>query len=277
MRTLTRFEHILNSLEHILLVHDNLPENVPPINVVSAARWLALSHERRTDFGFAGTTDPAERDRKFQEISNSMCLIQQGFGHIRDYFRTGGPVLGQFRYWDMRIHSTASSNHYSVNWDICLDILVRGDHVDEGDLSDHSGIYNSDRGRYVDQVVNRFANYPVLDHVKRHDNYPDQDDDEGDNNRRYWLGGGLDDNGVLRSEWPTGWQVLRPSNDLEIADGYPRVTGFSMSDGTDLNYWTLLWAHGAPESYGGYFPTTIKFTITEQHQVGVGSTGGAFG
>ena len=270
IRQRTNFEHIFNALEYILL---DPVAGLPPVDVISLPRWAALSSEYASDVGFSKTSSKEVTDAKLGQFRDSMILISQGFGHIRDHFDTGHSVLAQFRYWDMRVQAEFSANYYSIAWDVCLDILVRGDRtaVYEQGRSDHSGIYNPDRGRFVDQVIHRFAAYPVLHCVMRDPKRPFDDDDT--DTQRYWLGGEVDagDN-MLTADWPSGWVEGQDPADSP----FPAITGFSMNDGTDLNYWTLLWAHGAPDSYQGYFPTTIKFTIVEKRPVGVASTGSGF-
>ena len=304
----TRFEHILNSMEYILLAHaddlnrigDGLRPPVREIDVVSSHRWRSLDWEHgftsdeKPNMGFMGTGDPDGDtvNEKYRQYGRPLIHVPQGAGHIRELFREAGSrAICQFRYWDMRIYSEASSNRYEVRWDICLDILVRGDHdgslltstSTNDSMRDHPGIYNPDRGKFVDQVINRFGSWPVLDLVVPHRERPMNEQKA----ESLWLGGPVHDppsnpadpdySEFLTAEWPTGWEIARPDSLYTVpAEDCPVVTGFEMTDGTDLNYWTLLWAHGTPESYQGYFPTTIKFTITEKHQVGIGGTGSAF-
>lgn len=40
-------------------------------------------------------------------------------------------------------------------------------------------------------------------------------------------------------------------------------------DSTDLNYWTLLWSYGLPQSYLGWWPTTLVIEVRQNYYPGV--------
>ena len=42
------------------------------------------------------------------------------------------------------------------------------------------------------------------------------------------------------------------------------VTVVGISDITDLNLWTLLWSYGAPESFNGWWPSTMGLKVTQR-------------
>ena len=276
----TRYEHIVNMLEHILLasgtdlhIDGDSNNTVPKIDVVSLPRWERVAQEAYSHVS-GSVPQGSAFQAKYDDLYRSLVYVPSGYGHLIRVLRGQVPFC-QFRYWDFRTEAEGTNNRYAFQWDICLDMLIPGDqyiNTDQpvADRQTHTGIYSTERGRFVDQIVARFAAWPVLEGVRRHPQRPDSFDED-----RYWLGGDVAMT-RLTSLRRTGWQLLRDVTPKATRDALieeqPAISHISISDGTDLNYWTLLWAHGVPEAYQGYFPTTLKFVVTEKRQIKVGGT-----
>ena len=159
-----------------------------------------------------------------------------------------------FRYSGVRVTPYQSSNVHDVTWTVMLDILVKGDinrdkwtqnrvggeFYNELDV----GVYSPGRGSIVDYLTTRFMSNPILTPVSRRPTLVAYDDLKGGES---------------------------PVFQRDSVGTYIRAV--MCEDTTDLNYWTLLWTAGLPNSFLGWWPTTLTFTVTERVSAVVESYG----
>ena len=283
---MTSYEGIIHSLEHIILMH-GLPSNLqlPDIPVVSSSRWIHLLQEYNAERdagtsakGYFTDTNTYPNAAKWRdELFKSVVLIQEGYGHIRQLAQSQlTPMIAQLRYQDYALHKTYNNNNYKRDWVICLDILTRSETTHE--LSSvpggatRVGVYSPLRGQAVEHISMRLETFPTLLPVKRDPIFtnPPSPSDQGTLSGKISHETGSPPT-PAPIEWITGYvspfEAAQAYGEPEVdANGdptFPRITSVEMHDSTDLNYWTLLWAHGVPEDYQGYYPTTLQITVCE--------------
>ena len=144
------------------------------------------------------------------------------------------------RYEDSSIVADGTSNRQNITWKLSLDILTRGNSV--GDVSRApttldrrtqvpgeypTGIYHPERGPVVEYIYRRLSRYPTLNFL----------------------------NGPSA---PTEPMEQAP---YLYSDSEGQISLASFADGTDLNYWTLVWSYGLPTTFAGWWPTTIDLVV----------------
>ena len=74
----------------------------------------------------------------------------------------------------------------------------------------------------------------------------------------------VNDDGVLQdgTMFTEPSEYMRDSMPKEVTG--PQISATAIRDTTDMNYWTLLWAHGLPEAFLGWWPITLTITVVEK-------------
>lgn len=294
---------ILRALEHVLLYNPNDAQarrEVPCRFLVPFDRYeKVLQHLREA--GQSSTTRNAWLAKHgltladleaLESESANLVYVPVGSGEIEHPIKTYA-VDGAcaFRYGDCTLRPAGpSANGYYIDWDICLDILIKSEtteHADpDGGHFNHPGIYTPYRGMLVDAIVTRFLTYPVLEVVTKADPAPTVDSRTAWDWTSRWEPLDHVETDRMRVLWDSYRAFAEPSEAYEFFNEdearywkdttqVPIITHVSMGDKTDINYWMSLYATGLNDSLKGYWPTTINIRVCEHRMVPVGSMGWA--
>ena len=235
------YRDVVNSLEHLIL---SKPDDWPldDIPIWSLAHYR--SRVRSTD-GSARLSAVRKAVHVLTGVDNPSAVLSEGV-----------EAFSLFRYSGVLATPYQSSNVHDVTWNVMLDILVKGTAdsnawqrgEDEYREGFDSGVYSPGRGVLIDYLIGRFMRNPILTPVQRRNVNAKEND---------YVGWGL--------------AGETPFERDDSAATY--IRGVQVEDTTDLNYWTLLWTAGLANSFVGWWPTTLTFTVTERVSPGVESYG----
>ena len=255
------YRDVANALEHLILSKpgDRMGGDLPLVTIEEWEKQMSSN------------------DSQVKLIAGRKAVhVLTGVDDPDDVRTKGMQAFTVFRYSGVRATPYQSSNVHDVTWTVMLDILVKGtiepdnwikhkhshsvqhhggvepvagehDHVHSHlDLSKELdvGVYSPGRGLLVDYLVNRFMRNPILTPVIRR---------------------------VDAKPYTALVDGESPIYERGTVDTYIRAV--QVEDTTDLNYWTLLWTAGLPNSFLGWWPTTLTFTVTERVSPGVESYG----
>ena len=224
------YRDVVNALEHLILSRPTRPDlPVDDMPLLMAEHWESLMQ----------STDAETKLYVGRKAVHVLTGLEDP-----DKIATGLGVQAftVFRYSGVRATPYQSSNVHDVTWTVMLDILVKGTVTESWTEQQSSrlvaeldvGVYSPRRGELVDYLVNRCMRNPILTPVVRRPN-PNYVE----------LG--------MAGETPF---------ERGSVDTYIRAV--QVEDTTDLNYWTLLWTAGLPNSFLGWWPSTLTFTVNER-------------
>ena len=284
------YKEIYNSIAYLLLKPEDHGDGEP--GIVTPERFKTLVAHAK-----AGVSD--ERyETKAQLILHgnieSPEALPDGLIAIRYEDVSVSPDGAPNRYaiqWNIAVDVLTVGNEPRV-------LGETGVHIATSAAPIHAGIYTMYRGGLVSNILQRCMAHPVLHRVI--DNpfensgvsaYYSNDDleaniqmssDDADDvlnvraekrvGRKYhnpylpWhMSGadyydGADANYALPKRDTGNWQLADSQGDITG----PQISATAIRDTTDMNYWTLLWAHGLPEAFLGWWPITLTVTVVEK-------------
>ena len=248
------YRNIVHAIDHLLLAK--------PSDLVAASdvdKLDELPVVTPWDYEFNRTS--GDTATKAKNLGN-VIHVPSDYAQLEHVIAQNPWAFSSTRYVNFQCALEQFPQRYVNTWDVALDVLVQGEaRFSEGlvysddsvELTKHVGIYGTGRGEIISKIKQRFLSFPQMVkavHKSRADRYVN-------------VGG--KDREKSGSPYEIGDESTFPT----------QITQFRMGDDTDVNYWTLLWAHGLPEAFLGWWPTTILFRVTEHRQLpGFGSTGG---
>ena len=230
------YRDVVNALEHLILSRPETPTlPLEDMPLLMYEHWLNA------------VKDPSVGRKAVHVLTGieDPDVIAQG---------GGASAFTAFRYSGVAATPYQSSNVHEITWSVLLDILVKGTITDKDWVEYPTsrlvseldvGVYSPRRGVLVDYLINRFIRNPILKPMKRR---------QGDLNYA-----------------ELGKQGLTPFEPDGNSNTY--IRSVQVEDSTDLNYWTLLWTAGLPNSFLGWWPSTLTFTVSERVSPGVESYG----
>ena len=231
------YQDVLRSLEHLIL-------STPPGGTEASRRVMGWEEWQSR----INSTNREVQDR----VQETAVHVMPQFNQDPDVIAGGVGVkaFSVFRYSGVRATPYLSSNAHAVTWEVLLDVLVKGNTdpgtgvewptgrlVGELDV----GVYSPARGSLIDYFVQRFMRNPILTPV-REKSSARTDSDE-----------------ALAVRSAPGYNPYERDDDATYT-----ISSVQCADTTDLNYWTLLWTAGLPNSFLGWWPSTLTFTVTER-------------
>ena len=245
------------------------------LNCVSGVRFRQAAEEYK-DAMSTGTLPQFLANPENRKVMGSAVHGIGDQAHLEQLLINRPWAVSATRYVAFRCLESQAPGRFAIEWEIALDILVAGDAplnpmyrpADHNVIFRHDhtlrhpGIYGVGRGEYISRIKNRFLRFPQLCTVVPN---------------------------------PDKFKIV-PSDDVPQfnGEGSPfqydtegtldlNITQVSMDDNTDINYWTLLWAHGLPEAFLGWWPNTVRFNVIEHRSYeridrkGTVVTGGVIG